>query len=252
LHEDGVCIIRNLLTKEMTNKIKEYINAETPIMIKEEITKSENIKSQIREILGSSYVFHDYIFLIKKSQIHTCHRDYNGDFFNENQKYPSYTIIIYLENMEKSLDVIPKSHKSRYNNMFNLTDNTETIVSNAGDAILFNGNLIHTGTVNDKEDNMRIQMKISHVDDQETLGFYQNYNKILNKTNLLPKWWKHLQKHISCQFPVIGNYSQNYDFDSIQSNKKSENYFFEKAKSLYSRIMYGDKNFYELDNIPQE
>jgi len=66
LHEDGVCIIRHLLTKEMTNKIKEYINAETPIMIKEEITKSENIKSQIQEILGSSYVFHDCIFLIKK------------------------------------------------------------------------------------------------------------------------------------------------------------------------------------------
>ena len=90
-------------------------------------------------------------------------------------------------------------------------------------------------------------MKISHIDDHETLGFYQKYNKVLNKENTRPKWFKHLQKHISCQFPIIGTYSQNYDFNLLNSDKKSSitNFF----KSIYSKIMYGDDKFYELDDI---
>jgi len=245
LQEDGVCVIKNMISEKDIQQYKTYIARDEVLYVKDQILHSEKIKHRVQTILNSSYLFHDYIFLLKKSQFHTCHRDYNGDFFNENQKHPSYTMIIYLENMDKCIDVIPKSHTSFYSNAINLTDPTKTVVCKAGDAILFNGNLIHTGTINDREDNMRIQLKISHIDDHETLSFYQNYNKVLDKTNTRPKWVKNLQKHVSCQFPIIGTYSQNYDFNLVSGS--SESPITQFIKSTYSKIMYGDESFYDLD-----
>jgi len=235
-------VIPHLISDKEIQKYKDYIKNAKILHMKEEILNSETIKHRLNTILSPSYEFHDYIFLLKKSQIHTCHRDYNGDFFNERQKFPSYTMIIYLEPMEKCLEIIPTSHESFYNNAINITDNTETVVCKPGDALLFNGNLIHTGSINKNENNMRIQLKISHIEDHETLGFYQNYHKILDKTNTHPKWIKYMQKHISCQFPIVSAYSQKYDFNVVSENKN--NTF---LKSLYSNIMYGDSTFYELN-----
>jgi len=256
LHQDGVCVIKNIISKNTIMEFKTKIEMDQTLDVKKEIMESTHIKNKIKDMLGPSYKFHDYVFLIKKSQVHTCHRDYNGDFFNEDQIYPSYTIIIYLENMEKCLDVIPKSHKSFYSHAINITDHTETVLCRAGDAILFNGNLIHTGTINEREDNMRIQMNVSHIDDHETLGFYQNYNKILNKNNTRPKWMKQMHKHITCQFPILGTYSQNYDFHLLTDKNEGDDKntsitspittFF---RSLYSSIVYGDAKFYDLQNI---
>ena len=67
----------------------------------------------------------DYIWMIMKSNVHICDRDNNGLFFNKNQKYDSYTILFYLEDMDSCLDVIPKSHLSKYKNLINLTDLTK-------------------------------------------------------------------------------------------------------------------------------
>lgn len=248
LKEHGICIIKNIISEKEISEFKQYISNDKSLYIKERIIKSNQIQHKIEEQLGPSYTFHDYMFLIQKSQIHTCHRDYNGDFFNKNQKYPSYTMIIYLENMDKCLEVIPKSHESFYSHAFNITDHTETIVCKAGDAVLFNGNLIHTGSINDRENNIRIQLKISHIEDHETLHFYQNYNKVLNKTNPRPKWMKQLQKHFSCQFPIIGTYSQSYDFKTVE-NSSPPSPIIQFFKSVYSKIMYGDTHFYELDDI---
>jgi len=241
LKKDGICVIKQLLTVREIEEIRTAIQNNRTASVKEKILSSSKIQNRVQQILGKQYQFHDYIFSIKRSQIHTCHRDYNGDFFNPGQKHPSYTIIIYLENMDKCLEVIPRSHESLYYNSVNWTDPTEAVLCNAGDAILFNGNLIHSGAINQKEDNIRIQMKISHIEDHETLYFYQNYNKELDKKNKTSKISKYLVKHLSCQFPITGLFGQQYDYDVTKKTKDHS--------SLFSLLFYGDSQFYNLKNI---
>ena len=246
LKTDGLCVLHNLITNSELKQLQKYLKHDQNLKIKEFFMKSHRIKQRIQHMLGKDYAFHDYIFLIKKSQIHTCHRDYNGDLFNEGQRYPSYTIIVYLENMKKCLDIIPKSHTSIYKNAVNLTDPTETVLCKAGDALLFNANLIHTGAINDKEDNPRVQMKISHTADHKTLGFYQNYNKIMNKSNSNPKWLKQVQKHFSCQFPIVGTYTQTADYNNVTTGSGTGTSL---VGQIYSKFFYGDPDFYKLPDL---
>jgi ectoine hydroxylase-related dioxygenase (phytanoyl-CoA dioxygenase family) len=170
--------------------------------------------------------------LIKKSQFHTCHRDYNGDFFNEGQKHPSYTIIIYLEDMKKCLDIIPKSHVQKGSYNFNLTDYTQTVTCKNRDAFLFNANLVHNGSINEYENHMRIQMKISHKDDQKTLYFYNDYNKMLTEENHSPAFFQYAQKHASCQFPFVGEVLKKYDHNDGTNSSKSRSLFYAKLEDV--------------------
>ena len=96
----------------------DYIN------VKSYLHKHDKIQKIINDYTDEFYQFQDYIWIIKKSSVHTCHRDNNGDFFNKGQKYPSYTMLIYLEDMDNSLDVIDKSHKAENKNAFdfNISD----------------------------------------------------------------------------------------------------------------------------------
>jgi len=80
--------------------------------------------------------------------------------------------------MEKNLDVIINSHKYKYLYTINITDPTKTVRIPKGSAILFDANLIHSGTFNKKSDNYRIQMKLTHKNDRKILNYYENYNKI--------------------------------------------------------------------------
>lgn len=213
LYENGIAVIPNFISNTDIVNIKQYIETNNVVGAKKYIISAPIVQEKINNIIGDEYEFNDYIFLIKKSQFHTCHRDYNGDFFNEGQTHPSYTIIIYLENMEKCLDVIPKSHIKRGDYNINITDYTQSVLCKAGDAILFNANLVHNGSLNEQENNMRIQMKISHRDDQTVLHFYNNYNKILNAENNTPMPFKQIQKHVSCQFPILSEYLKQYDYN---------------------------------------
>jgi len=237
LQKDGITVIPKILTDKQADSIKKLIEDGYSLEAKNIILRSDVIKNRIYQILGPEYEFHDYIFIIKKSQFHACHRDYNGDFFNSTQKYPSYTIIIYLEDMDKCLDVIPRSHKHVTSNILNITDYTETVICSKGDALLFNANLIHSGSLNKTESNPRIQMKVSHVKDHDTLKFYQQYNKVLNKENNYPKWTKNLQKHLSCIAPGISQLTQK--FDNNKSSNSNEN-----KGNIISKLLYAD-----LDNI---
>jgi hypothetical protein len=240
LYVNGIAVIPEFISQNDIQMIKQYIETNDIIKVKKYIISSTMVQEKINRLLGDGYEFNDYIFLIKKSQFHTCHRDYNGDFFNEGQKYPSYTIIIYLENMEKCLDVIPKSHirKGEYN--INATDYTQSILCKAGDAILFNANLVHNGSLNERENNMRIQMKISHKDDQTVLHFYNNYNKILNAENNTPIPFKQIQKHVSCQFPILSEYLKQYDYN------KDKEYADPTKTSFFSQF------FAKLETVPTQ
>jgi hypothetical protein len=234
LNKDGVCLIKNVLNQKEIEKMKKMKELELKKYI---IKKFPN--------LPQGYVFQDYIWVIKKSSVHTCHRDNNGDFFNPGQKHPSYTILFYLEDIDKCLGVIPKSHLSPTNHAINLGDSLRNIECNKGDAIIFNANLIHVGTLN--PDNTRIQMKISHKDDLEILNYYQNFNKVLNKENNIPTPVLRMQRNLTCMVPYISNLTQK---DNIKSARGTDNGAeISWAQKIYSTIFYGNKDFYDLPNV---
>ena len=233
LDKDGVCLIKHVFTKKEIEKLKKMKELE----IKEYIIKKFK--------LSKGYVFQDYIWVIKKSSVHTCHRDNNGDFFNPGQKHSSYTILFYLEDIDKCLGVIPKSHLSPKSHVINLGDSVRNIQCNKGDAIIFNANLIHVGTIN--PDNMRIQMKITHKDDLETLNYYQNFNKVLNKENNIPSPILRMQRNLTCMFPYISNLGQS---DNIKSARGTDNGAeITWTQKVFSSIFYGNKDFYDLPNV---
>ena len=164
--------------------------------------------------------------------------------FNKYQKYPSYTIILYIDQMEKCLDVIPNSNKTS-NGIF-ITDVTSSIKCNSGNIIIFDANLIHSGSFNIKPNNRRIQMKISHKDDINILSYYEKYNKNLNKENNLPNNIINIQKHLSCQFPIVSDIIQPLVSNATYYKNNNEIPLYQK---IFSKIFYGDKNHYNLSNI---
>jgi hypothetical protein len=194
--------------------------------------------------ISEGYVLQDYIWIIQKSSVHTCHRDNNGDFFN-NLKHPSYTLLIYLEDPEKCLGVIPDSHHDLESYNYNLTDRVVHLPCKKGDAILFNANLIHVGAING-DDSIRVQLKVSHLDDIEALSYYENYNKVLNETNHLPVSMRRVQKRFSCMLPALSNWTQS---ENIRTARGSDNgVYVGPFQKMFSFLFYGNPDYYDLPN----
>ena len=243
LEKDGLIVIKNTFSKKEIEDWKNMCIKENYKEVKERILDHSSLQKKIKREIGKDYLFQDYILIIKKSAVHTCHRDYNGDFFNDTQKYKSYTMLIYLEDMEKCLGIVPTSHKDKNSFQYNLTDPVKHIICSKGDIILFDANLIHVGSLNKKRDNLRIQLKISHKEDLEALNYYQSYNKVLNEDNHLPWFISHTQQKISCLLPGIADLTQK---ENINSTKKEENGFLQQC---FAYLFYGNKNFYDLKNV---
>jgi ectoine hydroxylase-related dioxygenase (phytanoyl-CoA dioxygenase family) len=234
LEKDGIKVINQIITDQDIENMTKLINNNKSIDAKYYFINSESVNKQIKYILGDDYQFHDFISIIKKSQFHACHRDHNSILFNTNQKYPSYTLILYLENMDKCLDIIPNSHKDLAAYSINMTDYTESLKCNKGDAFLFDAGLIHSGSLNKKENNLRIQFKISHKDDiQSSLDYFENYNKELNKENKTPFLIKKIQKHISCMFPILNLLSKNFDANKTRYANNNNNFL---NKYIYTKL----------------
>jgi len=242
LQKDGFCILKNVLSNKEITFLKETCQKEQHKEVKEMLINHEKLNKQIKQKTGPKYQFQDYIFIIKKSAIHTCHRDSNGDFFNEGQKYPSYTMLIFLEKMDKCLGVIPESHKDVNSFNINVTDKVVNLLCNPGDAILFNANLIHVGALNDKDDHLRIQMKVTHQEDIDKIPYYNDYNKILNEDNHLPFYLKKAQRKLSCLFPIFSNWTQT----EIQENSAGS--AIGPFQQMFSYLFYGNSKFYDLPN----
>jgi hypothetical protein len=246
LHEDGIKVFKNILNNNEVEVIIERCNDENYNDVKKILLHNKKLLNLMRSYTTNNHIFQDYIWIIKKSVVHTCHRDNNGDFFNINQNYPSYTMLIYLEDMEKCLGVIPSSHKILNSYSINMLDKVVNIPCKKGDVILFNANLIHVGCINKKDDNLRIQLKVSHKDDIDKLQYYQNYNKILNKDNEHPIIIRKAQRNFSCMFPFLSNLTQNENIRTSRGSIEGTNIGI--LQQTFSYLFYGNKDFYDLPN----
>jgi len=206
---------------------KKYIEA------KKFIHNHSGILKTIQHLLGEDYVFTDYIFSIEKSSVSTCHRDENGTILNPKMKHPSYTIIFFLEEMKSCLDVIPKSHKER--NKIYITKSIKSVGCEPGQAILFDANLIHSGAINAENDNKRIQMKVTHREDLENIGeFDQQYYRVGDASKDTSDKNTLFYRRMSCFLPGISDITAN------------GNNMPEFMKKLYKKLVYGGENKYEL------
>ena len=246
LNENGFIIIKNVFTLNELNYLKKNCDINNFKVIKEYLINNLKLKSMIQNNLNEDYIFQDYIFIIKKSMIHTCHRDNNSIFYNIGQTNRSYTMLIYLENMEKCLGVIPNSHIYSDSFNINLTNSVINLLCNKGDIILFDANLIHVGSLNNTNDNLRIQMKITHKDDIKSIMYYNNYNKVLNEDNNLPYYLIKAQQKLSCMFPFISSYTK----EGIKKNSEAMKNGDETTVSqkIFSYFFHGNSNFYNLQN----
>jgi len=246
LEKDGVCLFPKVLTSTQIQHLSQACAEGNYKEAKEHLLQDKRLIRLLKQTLCEEYQFQDYIWIIQKSSVHTCHRDNNGDFFNKGQKYPSYTLLLYLEDMEKCLGVIPTSHKDANSFNVNPTNKVETRLCKKGDAILFNANLIHVGTIQSKDDHLRIQMKVTHREDIPTLSYYQDFNKILKKANTMPKELLQFQKNVSCMFPYVSNLTQS---DNIQSARGTDNgETIGLPQKVFSYWFYGNSDFYDLPN----
>jgi len=245
LGRDGFYIHKSILNHNEINTLKTYCEKGEYKKTKDYLLHHPELKKIINGI-SPDYVFQDYIWIIQKSSVHTCHRDNNGDFFNDGQKYPSYTMLIYLEDMDKCLGLIPTSHKNKNSYFTNFNNNLVNLLCNKGDAIIFNANLIHVGTLNDKEDNLRIQLKVTHKDDVEHISYYQNFNKVLYKDNNLPFFLRKGQRNLSCMFPGISNLTQSENIRTSRGSDNGANIGY--MQKWFSYLFYGNSDFYDLPN----
>jgi hypothetical protein len=246
LSKDGFVLLPDFISREKIEQWKQLCEKGDYQTVKTTILQDPELDKKIHSLTNDEYQFQDYIWIIQKSAVHTCHRDNNGDFFNPGQKHPSYTMLIYLEDMEKCLGVIPESHLDRHSFNINLTDQVRNVICNKGDILFFNANLIHVGTIQPKRDHLRIQMKVSHKDDLEALSYYENYNKVLKEENRLPDSLRKAQRNLSCMFPILSNLTQK---ENIQSSRGTVDgvkiSWFQQA---YSYLFYGNSHFYDLPN----
>lgn len=229
LNEKDIIIINNLWDNNDFNSLKKIIH------------NNINLNNMISEILGNDYILMDYIWYIEKGNVHTCHRDNNGDMFNKGTRR-SYTLLLYIDDLNNCLEVVPQSNNSA-SNIF-ISPLTQTIKCSNGSAILFDANLIHAGSLESNKQNRRIQLKISHKYDIKKLDYYNNYNKYLSKENNNSITSKYIQKYMTCSLPILSDINQELNKQS--GDTKNEPSIFQK---LYSYVFYSDPNYYRLPDF---
>lgn len=253
LEKNGYQILSNIF---QDNEILDFIQTSQQKEFQELQNKIQHHSTFLRRLKeciplrdqAEKYQFQDYLWIIQKSVVHICHRDNNGDFFNEGQRFPSYTILLYLEDMEPALGVFPGSHCDRYTNAVNLSTPLTPVSCKKGDVIIFNANIVHTGMINDyKEDHLRIQMKFTHCDDILKIAYYENFHKILNTEASLPTWLRKVHQSASCTFPIISDWTQGENIRTARGTDNGVDVGW--IQRAFSSVFYGNADFYDLPNV---
>lgn len=238
LYNNGYVLLTDIFSEQDIKTMKHHVDKENVSLLKSFMFRHDILKRKLDKQISlmthsvSNYEYQDYILLLKRSQIHTCHRDYNGDLYHK-LNHPSFTFIVYLNDMNSCLDIIENSHKSfRY--LPYIFDPTKHVQCNIGDILLFNSNLLHAGSIiNTTSINPRIQMKLCHKDDRKTLNFYEKYSKIINEDNNANIYRQNMGRYISCQSPYTAEIANTY--------VNGTNF---KPPDWFMKLFYGNTKFF--------
>jgi len=249
LDRDGAQRFSEVVDRETAGKWRQLIRENKHDEMFRHVQDHAPLRRLMDREFSPEYELQDYYWVIEKAGVHTCHRDNNGTFFNKGQLHPSYTMLLYLEPMERALGIIPGSHVSLDEGAWNLPEvssdgvvsRLEEIECGEGDAIVFNANLIHVGTVLDKRDHLRVQLKITHRDDRNTLNYYEDFHKVQQREPHMPARIRRVQRDLSCMAPKISDWTQA---ENIRTSKKGEDVGWKQR--VFSTMLYGSPDFYDL------
>ena len=202
---------------------------------------NDKIKNMINNELSQDYRLIDYIYIIENSAIHTYHRDYTSSQMYNNLSFPSYTMILYLDDSNNGLNVIPNSHINTL--PFYLFDHSIKLNVQKGSMILFDANLLHSGSAISKNTKRKcIQFKIIHKDDIQKLPHLQKFHVMINKPNDKNAIFKYIETEFTKHFPIFMDLFQSVIKTSFGKDKT----FIQK---LVSQIVFSDKDFYKPINF---
>lgn len=199
---DGYKIIENLINEKDVIYILNLWENKNYNGIKQYFLKNNNINKKIKEILSDDYILIDYVYVIENSAIHTYHRDYTSSKNYNNLKYNSYTMILYLDDTNSGLNIIPGSHDD--NASIYLKDNSIKLNVNKGSAILFDADLLHAGSAIQKDTKRHcIQFKVIHKEDIKKLPHLLNYYVLINRPNDKTHFLKNIETGFTKHIPVF-------------------------------------------------
>jgi len=162
-----------------------------------------NDKEDVLKYLPNNYYFINYKYEIKGSSLSTFHRDVTSSQYIFKTKYPVYTLIEY-HNKGPLLSVSPNSHITTPFLFYK----SHIINSNYNKTyILFNCDLIHSGTINIFGKNRHlIQYKICHKDDLYLLKHLIGINKKKELNEHINKNYEYISRKTSLLFPYFFNH----------------------------------------------
>jgi len=233
INDVGYTIIDNMLSNDdILNILKEWDNRNF-----KEIYNIINNNFCKGDFCKGDYKLIDYIYVIENSSIHTYHRDYTSSKNYNNLTYPSYTMILYLDNFNSGLHVIPKSHLD--NSFMYLFDYSKKINVKIGSVIIFDANLLHCGDLYNNDNNRKcIQFKIIHKDDIHKVPHLQNFHVLINSKNSKTQILKKIEMNFTKHFPIITDL-----FNSIIKNAFGEKKTF--IQKMFSKLIFSNSNFYK-------
>lgn len=247
IDRDGIQRFVQVVGKHTAAKWRQLVRENKHDEMFRHIQDHKPLRNLLDRILSPEYELQDYYWVIEKAGVHTCHRDNNGTFFNPGQKHPSYTMLIYLEPMERAIGVIPGSHNSLDAGAWNFpVSNLEELECGEGDAVLFNANLIHVGTLLDKRDHLRVQLKITHRDDRETLAYYEDFHKVQQREPHIPLAIRKMQRNMSCMAPKLSDWTQAENIRTARGSSNGVDVGWKQR--VFSTLFYGSPEFYDLND----
>lgn len=233
----GYTLIKNLINKEDTDIILDEWTKKNYSNIKDFFLNNKNISDKIKNILGEDYILIDYCYLIENSAIHTYHRDYTSSMNYNNLNHPSYTMILYLDDSDTGLNIIPGSHRD--NISIYLVDRSEKLNFNSGTAILFDADILHAGTASEGNISRHcIQFKILHKDDLDKMPWLDNFHVLINRSNNKSLMMKTIESNLTKHLPIFMDNTQDL-IKSAFSEQKTP------IQKFISSLVFSNEDFYK-------
>jgi len=239
--DSGYFIMDDLISKNDVDLVLSYWDKRDFVSIKQFFLSNQNITYKIHEILPEEYILIDYTYVIENSSIHTFHRDYTSSKNYNNLKYPSYTMILYLDNSDTGLNIIPGSHVD--NSCIYFWNRVKKLHFIPGTAVIFDADILHAGSIVDNDIKRRcIQFKIIHKDDIDKLQSLQNNHVLINRPNNKSILLKEIESSLTSHFPIFMDLFQEHIKTSFSEDKTM-------IQNIVSKIIFSDTEFYKPERI---